>query len=74
MSFESEATAAGVSPAMLEFFRKHFALKGHEHPAADIIADPSDGETQEQFNERVSEALATLPEVEEEGEEVVDQD
>lgn len=64
--FSTKAALVGLSDPAARLLFDVFALKGHEHPADDIIADPGDGETQAEFNGRVSDAIADFLESPEE--------
>ena len=68
-TFASKAQAAGASLELAKLIFENFAAKPHTHAADEVIADPEDGETQAQFNDRVSDALSELGEVEGEDEE-----
>ena len=54
-----EAWQAGFSESQARFLSSGYVTP-HEHTASEIIYDISDGETLEEFGERVSEALAEL--------------
>lgn len=58
-----EALQAGFSESQARFLSSGYVTP-HEHTASEIIYDISDGETLEEFGERVSEALAELEEEE----------
>lgn len=55
--FVAEAIRAGFNPSQAAFLWQHTAQKPHEHLSEEIIVDPADGETLEDFVSAVSEAL-----------------
>lgn len=66
--FVAEAIRVGFSPAQAGFLWNHTAQKLHSHMADDIVVDPEDGETLDQFVDGVSETLAEMEEDEDESE------
>jgi len=63
--FVANAIRAGFTPSQSAFLWEHTAQKPHMHMADDIIVDPEDGETLDQFVDAVSETLADEDEAEE---------
>ena len=55
--FIANCIRVGFTPAQAGFLWDHTAQKPHPHMAEDIVVDPEDGETLDQFVDAVSEAL-----------------
>jgi hypothetical protein len=58
--FIANCIRVGFTPQQAAFLWNHTAQKPHSHMAEDIVVDPEDGETLDQFVDAVSEALADL--------------
>jgi hypothetical protein len=58
--FIANCIRVGFTPQQAAFLWNHTAQKPHSHMAEDIVVDPEDGETLDQFVDAVSEALAEL--------------
>lgn len=54
--------AAGFSETQARFLAAYCAPREHTHTAGQIIMDPSDGETLDDWTDRASEVLADLEE------------